>query len=305
MRPVDVEKFWTYCAKVGVVSKKLSFRTSSPPWGPVSVFVDEPVAYGSPIVVVPYQAVLNCQTIRGNRVPWSLPTFYKMFQFLTRRGRMDSETAQCLWLASYLATHHKNMSSSKPLAPLLSFGLKTELSSLFTPEFATSCPFVVEARDDASLCRMDRLATFHVHLAHTMIQFHRRRKGISSAYEPTLHQLSLAYRTVIKHSLPLPINCEPSTPAELAEFMEATPDLTILPSLVPVVDLIRPVQNANNDSTGVEANSAIFTCIQSDFESPVTRRRIVFETTPLSSRRVAVIATKNLKKDDEVILGIE
>ncbi|CCW71154.1 unnamed protein product [Phytomonas sp. Hart1] len=305
MKPVDIEKFCAYCAKVGIVSKKLSFRPSSLPWGPISVFVDEPVVYGSPIVVVPYQTVLNCQTMRGNRVPHSLPTFYKMFQFLTRRGRMDSTTAQSLWLASFLATYHQNKSPSNSLAPWLSFGLQTDLSFFFTPEHAAFCPFLKEARNDESLRDLERLATFHVRLAHTMIQFHGRRKGIPSASQPTFDQLNLAYRTVIKRALPLPVNCEPSAPAELAELMEATPDMPILPSLIPVVDLIRPAVSVGNDSASMEANCAIFTCVESDFESPATRRLIIFETTPFSSRKVAVIATKNLKKNDEVLLGIE
>lgn len=316
MNEQAVENFWAYCTEAGVVSKQLTLKRTSYSTSPVVIAATEPIKYGSPIVTVPYSAVLNCQTIRGDLVPPSIPSYMKAQRFLTRRSRMDPITAQSLWLAAFLATHLRRAqpphSQDSSIRSYLSPIVYPPLPPLFTATAAPSCPSI-GAQSTGQLRKWGRQVNGHIHLLHTLIQYHGKRRGIPAKASPSIDQMTQAYRIVMHRSMLLPMNCESSAPAELAEFLEDAPAIPLLPSLIPVIDLVLPVTRQENDSnaaateSGLAAisNSSLFTCISSDFSSAATRRRIIIETTPLSSRRVMLCAATDLKAGDELKLEFE
>lgn len=320
MEPAAIRRFWSFCARAGITSKRLSVRHQpATPCFPLSLGVEEEVVYGAPVISVPYLSVLNVETLRGDVVPRALPPFRSMRAFLTRRDRMDDTTAQSLWLAAFLATYARRVARTNSrggdtaslfFAPLLCEALLPALPSPFTPATAAVSP-AVGAHQPAALQRWERLTEEQVRLTRYVVAYRARRHGIASVLVPTDEEVLLAHRTVMQRSVLLPLNGEPSAPAELAELIEAAPGLPLLPSLVPAIDLIRPVCAATKGEApsakepGEElrgGNCALYTCVHSDFVSSSSRRRVVLETAPLASRRVVVCATRNLKAGDELVM---
>lgn len=271
------DKFWSYCAGVGVVSKKLVLQKKNATT--ISLVAGEAIKYGSPIISVPYTSVLNCQTVRGDCLPRGLPPATKMVKFLMRRNRMDFITAHSLWLASFVALSRCTGGVPSKFAPLFADSLIPKLPSNPRPGII----------DD------------HLHLIDAVLQFYFKRNRISRKKLPDPELLSNSYDIVRQRSLIIPLNGAPSAPDTLSDFLSMNTTLRVLPSLIPAIDLVRATPN--NDEAG--DNCELYTCVESDFLSPSTRRRFVLEVAPFSSRRVVLCALKNLKEGDELFLGVE
>ncbi|EAN93105.1 hypothetical protein C3747_276g12 [Trypanosoma cruzi] len=320
--------YWAWCAQNGVVSKKLFLRRSLHGLMPqFSLHVAESVRAGAVVATVPYLVTLNTQTIRGDMKPAAVPPVRAMCKFLTRRRRMDLVTARSLWLASCLACYRRLLAQghSLSIAPLLSRLIMPELPSPFTsthircyPAIVASLPEGVDvaALEESVFSSLWKRVEGQLRVTHAALYFYHQRRvtHIPRHLVPSFDELSMAYRMVLHRSLLLPIDCVPSSPGDLADLFTEQPDLDLLPTLVPVVDVIRSsavartlleakgggVRGSQDDSTA--ANCALYTCTQSDFVSSGTRRRVVFETEPLSSRRVVVCATRDLKEGEELLL---
>lgn len=316
MQAAHVERFWAFCAHAGMTSKRLSIQNTVSPCFPLRLCVEEKVKYGAPVVSVPYLAVLNVETIRGDMVPRSLPPFRKVHAFLTRRGRLDSTTAQSLWLAAFLSTYARQTALHRPdalplaLDAVLCDAIMPPLPSPFLPANAAASP-AIGSQPPLVLQQWERRVEEEVQLMRYVTAFHARRSGVRSALVPTDDEMLLAYRTVLQRSVLLPAGCEPSAPAELAELIQATPELPVLPSLVPAVDLVRPASAsavaAEDGAAGpaAEGNCTLYTCVHSDFVSSSSRRRAVMETLPLAARRVVICAAKDLNAGDELTMDFE
>lgn len=318
--PSDLNFFWEACAVQGVVSKKLTMHRIPHSATPVGLCAGEAVPHGAPLITVPYQSVMNGQTLRGDMLPPALPPLRKAMRFLTRRGRLGPVTAHSLWLACFLACFHQSSAHTRggilasPLQPFLSDAVYPSLPSLFSPTHASSCPSLRGVAEDELKAAAARVAG-ELELTHTMLRHYVKRCGHAPYLCPSIDALALAYRTVMQRALLLPWNCEPSAPDDLSELMESSPDLAVVPSLVPVIDMIRPAPptetrtSEGKSETEVEAvrsaNCALFTCVQSDFLSPSSRRRVVMETSPLAARRVVVCAAKPIKEGEELLMDFE
>ncbi|ESL11215.1 hypothetical protein TRSC58_01040 [Trypanosoma rangeli SC58] len=258
--------------------------------------------------------------------PAAVPPVCAMCAFLTRRRRMDIVTARSLWLACCLACYRRLLLQGHALsnAPLFSRLLMPELPSPFTPThirgypaLAASIPEGVDhAVEYSFLSQVRRQVEGQLRVTHAALHFYQRRRlpHLSRQFVPSFDELRGAYRTVLHRSLLLPVDCVPSSPGDLADLFSERPDLDLLPTLVPLVDVIRGssaarmstnavgsgVRGSWDDST--TANCALYTCTQADFFSSGSRRRVVFETEPLSSRRVVVCATRDMKEGDELLL---
>lgn len=313
--------FWEACTVHGVVSKPLTLHRVPHAASPVGLCAGEAIKHGAPVINVPYSAVLNGQTLRGDRLPPALPPLRKAVRFLTRRGRLGTVTAHSLWLASFLACHLEARASAAAAAtsldPLLSDGAYPPLPNLFTPANAASCVSLRELSATALRAAEDRVGE-EVDLTHAMLRHYTKRRGVMPRLCPGRDALVLSYRTVMQRALLLPWNCEPSAPGDLAELIESSPELSLLPSLVPVIDMVRAApataarsaEQAFDEEGGAQAtadggNCALLTCVQSDFVSSSSRRRVIVETTPLAARRVVVCATRPIKEGEELLMDFE
>ncbi|KPI85209.1 hypothetical protein ABL78_5754 [Leptomonas seymouri] len=315
-----MDAFWDACTARGVVSKKLTVYRTPHTASPVGLRVAEAAKHGAPLINVPYHAALNAQTLRGDLLPRALPPLRKALLFLTRRGRIGSVTAHSLWLACFLAcygeecayTQHALKSS---LRPFLNDSVYPQLPNLFLTANASHCPSL-RGMSAVELQEADCRVSKEMDLAHTMLRHYGKRRGIPSSLCPRRDLLVQSYRTVMQRAVLLPWNCEPSAPGDLAELMEASPDIPLIPSLVPVIDMIRPAHSAEtaagskekSDSGEVPTSSGnciLLTCVQSDFVSPSSRRRVIVETVPLAARRIVVCATKPIKDGEELLMDFE
>jgi hypothetical protein len=312
--------FWEACTAHGVVSKKLTVHRLPQSASPVGLCLGEAAKHGAPLITVPYHAVMNGQTLRGDLLPSTMPPLRKAVLFLTRRGRLGSVTAHSLWLACFFACHaaehaHAQDSLQSSLHPLLNDTVYPPLPNLFLPANASSCPSLRTLRAD-ELEEAEQRVDGEVDLTHAMLRHYVKRRGVSPRLCPHRDALALAYRTVMQRALLLPWNCEPSAPGDVSELMESSPDIPLLPSLVPVIDMIRsaPLAEAAEHAVTVgedevqprsKGNCALFTCVQSDFLSSSSRRRVIVETAPLAARRVVVCATRSLKEAEELLMDFE
>ncbi|RNF26208.1 uncharacterized protein Tco025E_01516 [Trypanosoma conorhini] len=320
--------YWAWCAQNGVVSKKLLLHRSVQGLMPqFSLCLNEPVRAGAVVATVPYLVTLNAQTIRGDMKPAAVPPVRAMCAFLARRRRMDVVTARALWLACCLACYRRLLLQGHALgnAPLFSRRLMPELPSPFTsahiqayPALAAALPEGVNdgAAEESFLSPLRRQVEGQLRATHAALRFYQRRRSphLSQQLVPSFDELRMAYRTVLHRSLLLPVDCVPSSPGDLADLFSERPDLDLLPTLVPLVDVIRSsaaargsTEAAGRDACGgrddgTAANCALHTCTHADFLSSGSRRRVVFETEPLSSRCVVVCATRDLKEGEELLL---
>ncbi|CAC9498576.1 hypothetical protein conserved [Leishmania donovani] len=311
----SVDGFWAACSGCGATSKRLLIHKTGVAASPIGLVTGEAVKHGSPLINVPYNSVFNGQTLRGDVLPRALPSLRKMLLFLTRRGRMGVVTAHSLWLACFVACYRQqcavtNKAGRWLLQPLLSSTVYPPLPNLFSERNKFACPSL-RASSAAELEVMERRVQDELDLTYSMLRHYIKRRGVSSKLRPSRDMLVQAHRTVMQRALLLPRNGEPSAPAELSELIETSPDLPLFPSLVPAIDLIRAAplhsraeaeEDAEPPSSG---NCSIFTCVQSDFLSSSSRRRVIVETAPLAARRVVVCATKPLKEGTELLMEFE
>ncbi|CAG9576623.1 conserved hypothetical protein [Leishmania major strain Friedlin] len=311
----SVDGFWAACSGCGVTSKRLSIHKTAVAASPIGLVAGEAVKHGSPLINVPYNSVFNGQTLRGDVLPRALPSLRKMLLFLTRRGRMGVVTAHSLWLACFVACYRQQCAVTNEaerwlLQPLLSSSVYPPLPNLFLERNKFACPSL-RANSASELEVMERRVEDELDLTYSMLRHYMKRRGVSSKLRPSRDMLVQAHRTVMQRALLLPWNGEPSAPAELSELIETSTDLPLVPSLVPAIDLIRaaPLHSRAEAEEDEEAqssgNCAIFTCVQSDFLSSSSRRRIIVETAPLAARRVVVCATKPLKEGTELLMEFE
>ncbi|KPA73523.1 hypothetical protein ABB37_09835 [Leptomonas pyrrhocoris] len=317
---VDMDVFWEACTAHGVVSKKLVVHRSPHSTSPVGLCAAEAVKHGAPLINVPYHAVLNAQTLRGDLLPRALPPLRKAALFLTRRGRLGLVTAHSLWLACFLACHaeecaHAQHARKSFLHPFLSNGVYPPLPNLFLTANASSCPGL-RSVPAAELQEAERRVSGEMDLIHTMLRHYGKRRGVPAGLCPHREALVLSYRTVMQRAILLPLNCQPSSPDDLAELIESSPGIPLIPSLVPVIDMIRPAHPSKTAAEAKEddeseaeltssANCTLLTCVQSDFVSPSSRRRVIVETAPLAARRVVVCAAKAIKEGEELRMDFE
>ncbi|KAG5499174.1 hypothetical protein JIQ42_03986 [Leishmania sp. Namibia] len=310
-----VDGFWAACGGCGVTSKRLSIRKTTAAASPISLVAGEAIKHGSPVVTVPYNSIFNGQTLRGDILPRALPPLRKMVLFLTRRGRMGTVTAHSLWLACFIACYRQQCAVTKavgrwPLQPLLSSTVYPPLPNLFLDSNKFACPSL-RGSSATELQVLERRVLKEVELTYSMLRHYMKRRGVPSKLRPSTDMLVQAHRTVMQRALLLPLNGEPSAPEELSELIATSPDLPLFPSLVPVIDLIRaaPLDSRSEAEEGAavqsSGNCAIFTCVQSDFLSPSSRRRVIAETAPLSARRVVVCATKPIEEGAELLMEFE
>lgn len=316
--PYTMDGFWEACAAHGIVSKKVAVHRSPHTASPIGLCVDEAVKHGAPLVNVPYHAVLNAQTLRGDLLPRALPPLRKAVLFLTRRGRMGSVTAHSLWLACFLACYaadcaHTLHVATPSLRPLLNDTVYPPLPNLFLPANAASCPSLRDATP-AALTAAESRVSAEVELAHALLRHYGKRRGLSPCLCPRREAVTLSYRTVMQRAVLLPWNCEPSAPGDLAELFESSPDLPLTPSLVPVIDMIRAAPSVavaagsteeDSEAASGGGNCELLTCVQSDFVSPTSRRRVIVETAPLAARRVVVCAAKPIQPGEELLMEFE
>ncbi|KAK7198549.1 hypothetical protein NESM_000816600 [Novymonas esmeraldas] len=308
--------FWAACSSCGVSSKVLSVHKTATAASPIGLVAGEAFKHGSPLITVPYNSVFNGQTLRGDTLPRALPPLQKLVRFLTRRGRMSTVSAHSLWLACFVACHRQqcsvrhNAEQQQHLQALLSSTVYPPLPSFFSESTKVGCASL-RGSSLAELQAVEKRVQNELELTYLMLRHYATRRGVSPALRPSKDMLVQAHRTVLQRALLLPWSGEPSAPAELSELIEASPHLPLLPSLVPVIDLIRaaPPDPRNSDADAAAAdpprsggNCALFTCVQSDFVSPSSRRRVIVETAPLAARRVVVCATKALRKGDELLM---
>ncbi|KAG8344774.1 hypothetical protein ERJ75_001590000 [Trypanosoma vivax] len=323
--------FWTWCAQNGIVSKRLSIRRGGQKdASQLSLHVDEPVRAGTVVLSVPYLVTLNPQTVRGDLRPTAMPPVRTMCRCLLRRNRMDIITAHGLWLAGCLACFGRLLAHNRKLdiAPMLSPALFPELPSPFRLAHVDYFPAIADVLrgesngtlSESSLAAYEKRTESQLRLTHGILQLYRRRRvpHVRPEFLPSLLELRMAHRTILQRSVLLPANCIPSAPGDLADLFEESPDLETIPSLVPLVDIIRsplaaiasgektevaPAVKAAGASEKVVANCSLHTCTQADFLSPGTRRRVVIETSVLSNRRIVVCALCDLKVGEELLLN--
>ncbi|GET89665.1 hypothetical protein, conserved [Leishmania tarentolae] len=311
----SVDSFWAACSGCGVTSKRLSIHKTAVEASPIGLVAGEEVKHGSPLINTPYNSVFNGQTLRGDVLPRALPSLRKMMLFLTRRGRMGAITAHSLWLACFVACYRQqctvnNETQRWSLQPLLSSTVYPPLPNFFSENNKFACPSL-RGSSAAELEVMERRVQDELDLTYSMLRHYVKRRCVSLKLLPSRDMLVQAHRTVMQRALLLPWNGEPSAPAELSELIETSPDIPILPSLVPAIDLIRaaPLDCRTGTDDDAEAQSSsnctIFTCVQSDFLSSSSRRRVIVETAPLAARRVVVCATKPLKEGTELLMEFE
>ncbi|AAZ10118.1 hypothetical protein, conserved [Trypanosoma brucei brucei TREU927] len=321
--------FWEWCAQNGIVSKKLFIRQSMQGLMPLlSLHADQPIGAGDVVLSVPYLSTLNAQTVRGDLRPVAVPSIRVMCRFLQRRG-VDISTARALWLASCLACATRLVAQGHEVgfAPLLSSSLLPKLPSPFVEAYVGGYPAISDAlagvADEpvrrAYLKDFETQVRSQLRATHAILRFNQRRhpSRIPLTLLPTVDELCAAYRTVLQRSVMLPVDCVPSSPGDLADLLEEKQGIDVLPSLVPGIDIIRsptgypPVTSVAGNSSGTPiagdesnaANCSLHTCVQSDFISPGTRRRVLLETEPLSNRRVVVCSTKEIKVGEELFLS--
>ncbi|CAM45300.1 conserved hypothetical protein [Leishmania braziliensis MHOM/BR/75/M2904] len=311
----SADGFWAACGGCGVTSKKLSIHKTAAAASPIGLVTGEAVKNGSLLISVPYNSVFNGQTLRGDVLPRALPPLRKMILFLTRRGRMGAITAHSLWLACFVACYRQqcavsNVAERWLLQQLLSDTVYPLLPNLFSERNKFTCPSL-RGSSAAELQVMEMRVLDELDLTYSMLCHYMKRRGVSSKLRPSRDMLLQAHRTVMQRALLLPCNGVPSAPAVLSELIETSPDLALFPSLVPVIDLIRaaPLNSRTEAEEGRAAessgNCAIFTCVQSEFVSPSSRRRLIVETAPLATRRVVICATKSLKEGAELLMEFE
>ncbi|ORC85672.1 uncharacterized protein TM35_000331290 [Trypanosoma theileri] len=331
----DFSDLWEWCAEKGVVSKKLFIRRNMQGLMPhLSLHVGESVRAGAVVLTVPYLVTLNAQTIRGDMKPLAVPSVRTMCAFLTRRRRMDIITAKSLWLSSCVACYRRLLFQGRDfnISPLFSRALMPLLPSPFVSSHVRSFPSIASmlpeglnnTAEESFLSSLKLETEGQLRVTHAALQFYQKRHAsrISSQLVPSLDELRMAYRTVMHRSMLLPLDCVPSAPGDLADLFTERPDIEVLPSFVPLVDIIRSpsvLQSSNEAAGGVvgsrqhgkavsqqqqqqPSNCALYTCTHADFVSSGSRRRVVFETSPLSSRRVVVCAMSDLKEGDELLL---
>lgn len=306
--------FWDACVGCGVVSKRLALRTTPSAASPVGLVAGEAIPHGAPLISVPYNAVFNGQTLRGDTLPRALPPLRKMVAFLTRRNRMGTVTAHTLWLSCFLACYRQQCTVVKAperrlLQPLLSGTVYPPLPSFFSASTHAACPSLRGCSAE-ELQEMDSRVQGELNLTYTMMRHYMKHRGVSPALRPSREMLVCAHRSVMQRAVLLPWNGAPSAPEELSELVARSPELPLLPSLVPVIDLIRATPSDSDAMTEAEVadshgNCAVYTCVQSDFLSSASRRRVVVETAPLAARRVVVCATKPLKEGEELLMDYE
>lgn len=308
---IRMDSFWQECKGRGVMTKRLvMYRTpeSASPWG---LRVVDAVKHGAPLISVPYDAVLNGQTLRGDLLPRALPPLRKSVLFLTRRGRVGTVAAHSLWLAAFLACSAAVRTAAKESSPtprdaLLSSAVYPPLPNLFAPQHAPACASLRHLSPPDLQEAAHRVAA-EVHLTHSLLQHYARRRGVPRALCPSTEALTLAYRTVMQRAVLLPWNCEPSAPGDIAELIASSPEIALLPSLVPIIDMIQPAPPSEEEEKrrGGSSNCLLFTCEESDFVSSTSRRRVIVETAPLASRRVVVCAARQLKEGEELLMDFE
>lgn len=160
----------------------------------------------------------------------------------------------------------------------------------------------------------------YINLTFALMSCYSHKRRVPTQEVPDLPNLTLAYHTVLYRSMLLPINGEPSAPGDLNELMDAAPHLPLLTSLIPLIEHIRSIPVSNNeaeiDGAGEDGekdaevqteipNCILYTCQQSEFLSPTSRRRAVTAPTSslFSSRKVVVCAARDLKEGEELSLG--
>ncbi|CCD12545.1 unnamed protein product [Trypanosoma congolense IL3000] len=261
--------------------------------------------------------------------PQAVPPLRAMCRYLTRRTRVDVTTAQALWLAGCLSCYTRLVAQGYDLeiAPLLSPSLLPELPSPFSEAHVGSYPAIldgVEGLGDRAarqlyLKSMESQVEVQLRATHAALRFYQSRRSprIPSKLVPTLNELRIAHRTVLQRSIMLPVDCVASSPGDVADLFEKRPELDAIPSLVPVVDIIRspaalrtsqhaagPSSSDPTTSAGsLPTNCALYTCVQAAFLSSGTRRRVLLETSPLSNRRVVVCATKEISAGEELLMS--
>lgn len=330
----DIQRFWQHCTNMDIVTKPLAIVSRSqstakvspigasrhflPGCAPIALVTSTAMKYGSPIISVPYQQVLNVQNLRGGLRPATTPPFVWWMRCLSRlqlrspvKKHIPNITAQSLWLASCLADFRHALSapparksrasemgvrdsagrvaaetthvyppgmtapeplppsSSSPpsssfppwdletcgrgsgaaapypwydaIAPLLSPTLQYTLDSPFVPSNAVHYPALC-GLSPAGLEEARRWTDHYIHTLYRVKRYYAKRCGIPVQLLPTKTALTTAYYTVLYRSMLLPINGTPSAPGDLSDLFEAmAPDLLLLPSLIPVIDLIRPL----------------------------------------------------------------
>eukprot|EP00796_Vickermania_ingenoplastis_P008853 gene8853-6233_t len=328
------------------------------------------IKYGSVIISVPYSRVVNGQNMRGGLVPSPVPPLKLMLWFLHRRN-VNMITGQSLWLAACVAgykrgllaverekTEQRSMSPKGDtaiisvlsgekripwisMAPLFSSTLHYDVESPFLPHNAVHYP-TLSGFNRAELEELQGVSERQLEAVFKFMRRYAKRRGARLDSVPSRKELAGGYCTVLLRSMLLPVNGEPSAPGDLSELLESTPDLPVLPSLIPLVEHIRAVpairargrgetdglqgagekhscfasdaaqdrpegrvapSNLEHDDPG--PNCTLHTCHQSDFLSPNSRRRALLPafSSVCSARRVVVCAGRDIACGEELSLG--
>lgn len=282
MSAPNTDKFWEYCAGVGVRSKRLAIRRQASKNVPLTLVASEKIRYGSPVVNVPYRAVLNCQTLRGNFVPPALPSFDKTRRFLTRHGRMSVMLASRLWLAGFLACYRRQMTlcerfDARAVSASVSETIRdtrAEHKNINSALMSSLMPhlLLLTLRDTATIGAppgpvVTRLSpdemNEQVHTFHNLMIFHAKRTRVAQRLRPDVIDLTHAHATVTLCGLPLPIHCTPSAPDDLAKLIDENPDMVQLYSLIPIIDLACATSHAQLISHALERSCVPVSCATS------------------------------------------
>lgn len=296
----EIKRFWLHCVKIGIVSKSLKIgrisRISSSLVSshsridarrPISIFIEEPVRCGAPLISVPYTSVLNVQNIRGGLVPRCVPPFFVFSRLFTRRFRqIHPLTTQGLWIAACLGSYRHGIKQMgiemEKKKTLLTSSTSTSLdppwrstmgnwvsdiffyplNSPFTPLewqfYPGACHELEGTNESISLLLPElRLRTQrYLNLTFALICCYAHKRGVPGKEVPNQSVLTQAYNTFLYRRMLLPINGEPSTPGDLSELLDGAPHLPLLPSMVPLIEHIRtlPTTSVDNEVENTSEN---------------------------------------------------
>lgn len=313
------DKLWAYCVDRGIKCKQLLLSASSR--ATHSLIIDEKVKYGTPLISVPYEAVVNAQNIRGGLVPRSVPPLKIFVKAMTRHRRMDTLTAHTYWLTACVAAAHRSAVScdAQEFHPQ-----SMEAWIVSHPVFSRSSHFDLEKKHRAhkafadhpsaeSLEEMQHSSSMNLEITSKIVAHFAQRQHLPTRLVPQHRELVAVYYALLERSILLPLNCELSSPGDLGDLLDSVPSLPLIPSLVPLVDLLRQAAvsptaaKSSQDGTTEspqESNCTIHTCQESDFVSPSSRRRVLLPSTSsvFSSRRVVICAKRDIHKGEVLTL---
>lgn len=318
------ERFWDWCARHGVTSKRLSIGSSSR-HGERGLFLEESCGEGAVLLSIPFGLCLNRELLMLSHGTWCRSIVpIAALQQAARRFHVDAgDGCEHMWLSLALRkilmsrtvgkhrnddTHHPEV-IFEPYAAMLPSAASLEMSRSRALQTLRSqhASDVEEAFMDIQ-AQVNRSVRITARVTrHFESQLRRRNRMITGD-----NQLLLPYchDLVISRCVELPVGCTRSVPDDLPTLLEKHPRMPVLPTLIPVLDMINaaePAQNENGDEevAGDTSNCAVFTTVarregaQEDGNSVKTR---VVPGELLSRRRVVVCATRPLQSGTELLL---